>query len=144
LRRGRYDSRGALVFNLSIGAVLLSQLLVSIVDDNPPFRESLRRLLRSLGHRVNTFSSATDFLASPDLKDTACLIADVHMPAMTGIELYRQLVTLGHPIPTILVTAYPSEADQASALIDGVVCYLRKPIDEEHLSRCLQRALGAG
>jgi FixJ family two-component response regulator len=114
--------------------------LVSVVEDDQHFRESLRRLLRSLGYPVEAFPSAADFLASPRLVETACLIADVHMPAMTGIELYKYLIDAGHAIPTILVTAYPNDVDRARALNDGVVCYLRKPIDEQHLIRCLHAA----
>ena len=72
------------------------------------------------------------------------MIADVHMPAMTGIELYRHLIEAGHAIPTILVTAYPDDDVRARALNDGVVCYLRKPVDEEHLMRCLRAALQSG
>ena len=119
----------------------MSDLLISIIDDDQPFRESMRRLMRSLGYTVAAFSSAADFLASPHLSETVCLIADVHMPAMTGIELHRHLVKTARPIPTILVTAYPSDVEQASALKDGVVCYLRKPIDEQSLSRCLRAGL---
>ena len=68
---------------------MTKKLLVSVVDDDRFFRESMRRLMRSLGYTVEAFPSAADFLASPRLAETACLIADVHMPAMTGIELYR-------------------------------------------------------
>jgi FixJ family two-component response regulator len=63
------------------------------------------------------------------------------MPAMTGIELYRHLIETGHAIPTILITAYPNEVDRVRALKDGVLCYLRKPVDEQNLSRCLRAAL---
>jgi FixJ family two-component response regulator len=115
--------------------------LVSLVEDDRFVRDSMGRLMRSLGYIVAAFPSAADFLASPRLSETACLIADVHMPAMTGIELYRHLVAAGHTIPTILVTAYPNDVDQASALNDGVVCYLRKPVDEQRLTRCLRAAL---
>ena len=115
--------------------------LVSVVEDDQHFRESMRRLLRSLGCPVEAFPSAADFLASPRLVETACLIADVHMPAMTGVELYKHLIDAGHAIPTILVTAYPNDVDRARALDDGVVCYLRKPVDEQHLIRCLHAAL---
>ena len=115
--------------------------LVSVVEDDQFFRESMRRLMRSLGYSVEAFPSAADFLASPRLVETACLIADVHMPAMTGLELYRHLIDVGHAIPTILVTAYPDDDVRARALNDGVVCYLRKPVDEEHLMRCLRAAL---
>ena len=118
--------------------------LVSVVEDDQFFRESMGRLLRSLGYVVEAFPSAADFLASPRLGKTACLIADLHMPAMTGLELYRRLVDMGHAIPTILVTAFPDNDVRARALNDGVVCYLRKPVDEERLLRCLRAALHSG
>jgi FixJ family two-component response regulator len=118
--------------------------LVSVVEDDQFFRDSMGRLMRSMGYAVESFPSAADFLASPRLAETDCLIADVHMPVMTGIELYRQLVDAEHAIPTILVTAYPNDADRVRALNDGIVCYLRKPINEEHLKRCLREALDSG
>ena len=97
--------------------------------------------MRSWGYRVETFQSAADFLASPHLSETACLIADVQMPEMTGPELYRHLIALGYEIPTILVTAYADDQVRARALKDGVVCYLPKPVDEKRLLRCLDAAL---
>jgi FixJ family two-component response regulator len=118
--------------------------LISVVEDDRFFRESMGRLMRSLGYSVESFPSAADFLASSRLAETACLIADVHMPAMTGIELYRRLIDGGCAIPTILVTAYPNDVDRARALNDGIVCYLRKPIDERHLTGCLRAALAPG
>jgi FixJ family two-component response regulator len=123
---------------------MLKVSLVSVVEDDRFFRESLRRLMRSLGYTVEAFPSAADFLASPRLVETACLIADVHMPAMTGPELYKHLIEAGYAIPTILVTAYPDDVDRARALNDGVICYLRKPVDEKHLIRCLHEALHSG
>jgi FixJ family two-component response regulator len=122
----------------------MKKQLVSVVEDDQYFRESMRRLMRSLGYNVEAFSSAADFLASPRLIETTCLIADVHMPAMTGVELHRHLIEAGYTIPTILVTAYPDDVDRARALNDGVVCYLRKPVDEQHLIRCLRAALESG
>jgi FixJ family two-component response regulator len=119
-------------------------LLVSVVEDDRFFRESMRRLMRSLGYPVEVFSSAADFLASPRLPETACLIADVQMPATSGLELHRSLIDTGSAIPTILVTAYPNEIDRVRALNDGVVCYLGKPIDETLLMQCLRGALGSG
>jgi FixJ family two-component response regulator len=119
-------------------------LLVSVVENDRFFRESMRRLMRSFGFAVEAFSSAADFLASPRLVETACLIADIHMPAMTGVELHRHLIKVGYAIPTILVTAYPDNVDRARALNDGVVCYLRKPVDEQSLMRCLRAALESG
>jgi FixJ family two-component response regulator len=115
--------------------------LVSVVEDDQFFRESMRRLMRSLGYTVEAFASAADFLASPRLVETSCLIADVNMPAMTGLELHRHLIEMGHAIPTILVTAYPDNDARAHALNDGVACYLRKPVDEKHLMRCVRGAL---
>ena len=99
--------------------------------------------MKSLGYTVEAFSSATDFLASPRLAETACLIADVQMPVMTGLDLYRRLIDTGYAIPTILVTAHPNDVDRARALNVGVVCYLRKPLDQEHLTRCLRIALSS-
>src|ERR1700676_5055057 len=119
-------------------------LFVSVVEDDKHFRDSMRRLMRSLGYNVEAFPSAANFLASPRLIETTCLVADVHMHAMTGIELYKRLIEAGHTIPTILVTAYPDDVERARALNDGVVCYLRKPIDEQHLIRCLRAALTSG
>ena len=97
--------------------------------------------MRSLGYNVEAFSSAANFLASPRLVETTCLVADVHMPAMTGIELYKHLIEAGYTIPTILVTAYPDDGERTRALNDGVVCYLRKPVDEQYLIRCLRAVL---
>jgi FixJ family two-component response regulator len=115
--------------------------LISLVEDDRLFRESMGRLMRSLGYSVEAFPSAADFLASPRLAETACLIADVHMPAMTGVELYRHLIGIGFAIPTILVTAYLDDGVQARALKDGVICCLRKPLDEKNLKSCLRAAL---
>ena len=119
----------------------MNKVLVSVVDDDQFFRESMCRLMRSLGYTVDVFSSAAEFLASPLLAETACLITDIHMPAMTGLELYRRLIDTGHTIPTILVTAFPNDVDRARALNDGVVCYLSKPVNEDHLTRCVRKAL---
>jgi FixJ family two-component response regulator len=118
--------------------------LVSVVEDDQFFRESMSRLMRSLGYSVESFPSAADFLASERLIETSCLIADVNMPAMTGLELYRHLIDAGYTIPTILVTAYPDDDIRASALNEGVVCYLHKPIDQTHFMRCLRAAMHPG
>jgi FixJ family two-component response regulator len=115
--------------------------LVSVVEDDWCLRESTGRLMKSLGHSVEAFSSAADLLASPRLVETAFLIADAHMPAMTRIELYRHLIETGHAIPTILVTAYPDDDARSLALKEGMICYLRNPIDEDQLKRCLRAAL---
>lgn len=100
--------------------------------------------MRSLGYTVEAFASAADFLASPRLGETNCLIADVHMPGMNGDELYRRLIDAGCAIPTILVTAFPDDVIRARALNDGVLYYLNKPLDENQLIRCIRSALEAG
>ena len=115
--------------------------LISVVEDDEPFRKSMKKLMRVLGYTVEAFPSAADFLASPLLSATACLVTDVQMPGMTGLELHRHLVDVGHRIPTILVTAYPDEITRERVLKDGVVCYVAKPVDDEHLERCLRSAL---
>ena len=90
----------------------------------------MRRLLKSLNYAVAVFPSAAEFLASPKLAATACLVADVQMPAMTGVELFEHLLETGHAIPTILVTAYPNDGVRERMLTLGVECYLPKPLVE--------------
>ena len=121
-----------------------SRTLISIVDDDRLYRESMRKLVVLMGYTVEAFPSAADFLASRSLPETTCLIADVQMPGMTGVELHRHLVDAGYAIPTILVTAYPDEVVRDRALRDGIVCYLGKPVDDDHLERCLLSALQPG
>ena len=116
--------------------------LISIIDDDQPFRESMGRLLKLLGYAVESFPSAASFLSSPILRKTACLVTDVNMPGMTGLELHRHLTNAGISIPTIVVTAYPEEATRKSALRDGITCYLAKPVDDEQLESCIRSALG--
>src|SRR3954452_4514550 len=126
------------------GGCMPNALLVSVVEDDQVLREAMKRLMRSLGYAAEAFPSAADFLASPRLVETACLIADVQMPGMTGAELHRHLPDSGFAIPTILVTAYHDDNARVRALNEGVVCYLRKPIDEKHLIRCLRTAFHSG
>jgi FixJ family two-component response regulator len=112
---------------------VVSQHLISVVDDDEPFREAMTSLMKSLGFEVEAFSSAEAFLASPRLASTSCVIADVHMPAMTGIDLHRQLVASGRSVPVILITAYPDDDVRARALAAGVICYLSKTFDDDAL-----------
>jgi FixJ family two-component response regulator len=123
---------------------MLHRPLISVVDDDQPHRESMRKLIMLLGYTVEAFSSAADFLASRALPETACLVTDVNMPGMTGVELHRRLVDTGYAIPTILVTAYPDEVVRDQALKDGVICYLSKPVDDDILERCVRSALRSG
>jgi FixJ family two-component response regulator len=115
--------------------------LVSVVDDDESVRESIAGLLNWLGLRVKAFSTALEFLASPELSNSSCVIADVHMPQMTGIELYGRVRALGHDVPTILITAFPDDEARTHALAAGVVCYLSKPFDKDDLIGCIRTAL---
>jgi FixJ family two-component response regulator len=118
--------------------------LISIVDDDPSFGDSLRRLLKSLDYAVAVFTSGAEFLASHQLAATACLVADIHMPEMTGVELYNHLIERGHAIPTILVTAFPDDRVRKRMLNLGVECYLGKPLVETALIDCLRSAVARG
>ncbi len=120
----------------------MAKIEVAIVDDDESVREAMSGLMRSLGFSVKAFSSGEGFLRSNCLRRAACLIADVQMPGMTGLELHHRLVTSGSPIPTILITAYVDEKVRAQALKAGVACYLPKPIDESKLLACIHSALG--
>ena len=118
--------------------------VISIVDDDETVREGTMDLFRAMGFVAVAFRSATDFLNSSHLHNTRCLIADVQMPGMTGIELHNRLVESGHMIPTILITAYPDDRDRSRARQAGVVCYLAKPCSYDDLLTCVRSALGPG
>jgi FixJ family two-component response regulator len=114
--------------------------LISIVDDDEDIRAALTDLMLAVGFTVEAFPSAADFLRSPNMHDTSCLIADIHMPRMTGLELHHHLMQSGYDIPTILITAYPDDSVRDRALDQGVICYLPKPIDEDDLFMCIRSA----
>jgi FixJ family two-component response regulator len=115
--------------------------LISVIDDDESVREAITSFLESLGYKVESFACAVDFLESPTVRDTSCLITDVQMPRMTGLELHYRLVESGYAIPTILITAYPDDIIRAHALAAGVICYLGKPLDEDVLLPCVRLAL---
>ena len=117
--------------------------LISIVDDDDLFRTAVEKLVRSLGFKACTFASAESYLQSSMVKATHCLIADVQMPNMNGLELQEQLALLGYDIPIIFLTAYPDDALKARALNGGAICFLQKPLDLQgrRLVDCLREAL---
>ena len=123
------------------GVASKTKPLISIVDDDASIREAIAGLMNWLGFKVHTFASAVEFLASPDAGASSCVITDVQMPQMTGIELHKRMKELGYAIPTIMITAYPNEAARDSALADGVLCYLSKPFDKDVLIDCVRSAL---
>lgn len=115
--------------------------VISIVDDDASVRVATRNLLSSLGYTVYTFASAEEFLRSAHFNDTSCVIADVQMPAMSGIELQALLLTRGHQVPFIFITAFPEDYMRAKALKAGAICFLAKPFDRLTLIQCLDAAL---
>ena len=117
------------------------KLIISIVDDDESVRQSGMDLFNAMGFKAVAFSCADDFLSSNQLHGTCCLIADVQMPGMTGIDLYNRLIDLGNSIPTILITAYPDDADRTRALKAGVIGYLVKPYKLDDLLSCVRSAL---
>ena len=118
-----------------------SEIQITIMDDDEQSRAALAGLMQAMGFTIEAFPSALDFLASPIVRHTSCLIVDVHMPRMTGTELHSRLVGSGYDIPTILITAYPDDSARTRALDQGVVGYLTKPIDEKVLLGCVESAL---
>lgn len=116
--------------------------MIAIVDDDESVRQALASLMKSLGYSAVAFPSAEDFLNSNERHGTACLIADVQMPGMTGPQLHDRLVACGEPVPTILITAYRDEAVRARALQAGITCYLTKPFSQHELLACIRSAVG--
>ena len=120
--------------------------VISIVDDDASVRTATQNLVRSLGYTVHIFASAEAFLQSAQLKDTSCVIADVQMPAMSGVELQSHLRAMGHRLPFIFISAFPEENVRKRALEGGAICFLNKPFDGclliEHLHTALEQHRG--
>ena len=117
--------------------------VIAIVDDNESFRHATVSFIRSLGYAVLQFASAEAFLKSNQVDDTDCLISDVQMPGMNGIELQGKLIAQGHHFPIIFVTAFPEMKARARALASGAIGFLAKPFNDETLITCLNKALAA-
>jgi FixJ family two-component response regulator len=115
--------------------------VISIIDDDGSVRTATYNLVRTLGYVVHTFESAGAFLQSPHLHDTSCVIADIQMPVMTGLELQAHLVADGYRLPFIFITAFATENARMQALKAGASCFLTKPFTGEALINCLDAAL---
>jgi FixJ family two-component response regulator len=117
--------------------------LISIVDDDDLTRAAMEDLVRSLGFSARTFASAESFLQSPSVAETRCLILDVQMPKMSGVDLQDHMSQRGIDIPIIFITAFPHEAIKARALNAGAICFLHKPLDLQgpRLLDCIYAAL---
>ena len=118
-----------------------SNTLVAIVDDDVYVCEAVESLLKSIGFRTATFNSARDFLDSPEFSNVSCLVLDVSMPVMNGLELQRHLVA-SHPLPIIFITARNGDTRE-QALRAGAISFLTKPFSDEALINALNSALGA-
>jgi len=115
--------------------------LISVVDDDDSVRESLRGLLRSVTFGVEVFASAEEFLSSDRVRETDCLILDVRMPGMSGLELHRRLLSSHPDMPVIFITAHGDEELRSRALRGGAVDYLLKPFSDDALLNAVQTAL---
>jgi len=115
--------------------------LIAVVDDDASAREATAGLVKAFGYMVAVFECGRDFIRSPESGSAACLIADMQMARMSGLELFLALVAAGSPVPTILITAYPDDATRRRALQAGVVGFLAKPVDSETLLDCLRKAV---
>ena len=117
--------------------------IISIVDDDDAVRDAMKLLMRSLGYHASTFGSANEFLNSEQVDDTSCLITDVQMPGLSGIELQDRLIARGHRIPIIFITGYPDENLRMRAMKAGAIAFLTKPPNHDHLLDYLEMALKA-
>ena len=114
---------------------------VSIVDDDPLAREGIKELVESLGYKALAFVSAQDFLQSGAIVKTGCLITDLQMPGLNGLELQERLQAGGYNTPVILITAYPDEKHRSRAMSAGAIGFLSKPFEEQSLLECLNSAM---
>jgi FixJ family two-component response regulator len=115
--------------------------MISIVDDDTSFRDATNELVSSLGYRAETFGSAEEFLLSERLHDSCCIISDIQMPGLSGVELQSKLVADGNTTPIIFISAFPEEGIRKRVLEAGAIGFLSKPFDEERLIEYLQAAL---
>ena len=115
--------------------------IISVIDDDESVRAATNNLLRSHGYTVHTFASAEEFLRSAHLNDTSCVIADVQMSVMSGLELLTMMRAQGYRVPFIFITAFPDESVRARALRAGAICFLAKPFAGPTLINCLGTAL---
>ena len=115
--------------------------LISIVDDDESVRRTTKLLVESFGYRAAVFESAESFLKSEQLYDTSCLVVDVHMPGMNGLELQSHLAGEGYSIPAIFITAYGDKESHRQAMETGAVAFLAKPFSDEQLLKSIRSAL---
>jgi FixJ family two-component response regulator len=118
--------------------------IISIIDDDESMRCAVKSLVTSLGFRAYTFASAEKFLQSPRLDDTSCLITDLQMPGLSGVELQKLVAAQGRRMPIIFMTAFPEERMRARAMEAGALGFLSKPFESETLIKLIGKAIEAG
>ena len=124
------------------GKLKATNNLISVIDDDESIRRTTTLLIESFGFRAAAFASAASFLKSDELHDTSCLILDVRMPDMNGLELQSELAAAGYGIPIIFVTAYDDKESRGRAMQAGAVAFLGKPFSDEQLLQTVRSALG--
>jgi FixJ family two-component response regulator len=122
--------------------VAMTSGLISVVDDDESIRRTTTFLIESFGFRAAAFESAENFLKSGQLHETSCLIVDVQMPGMNGLELQSELAAAGYDIPIVFVTAYDNKVSRQQAMQAGAVAFLAKPFGDEQLLQTVRLALG--
>jgi FixJ family two-component response regulator len=141
--RVRQEEEFRLVLNRKDGK-LQNTPIVSIIDDDQEVRHAVQRLMRSRGFVTRAFASAEEFLQSPSLHETACVISDIQMPGMTGMELHDFMLKQGPRLPVIFLTAFPDERIEKRALQAGALGFLTKPFDAKTLIKLVDSALQNG
>ncbi len=117
--------------------------VISIIDDDPSVREATQSLVRSLGYATRVFASAEEYLESDQIRNSSCVITDLHMPGMSGTDLRDRLLADGYRIPIIFMTAYYEDGIRARVMNAGAIGFLRKPFADASLIECLDKALAA-
>jgi FixJ family two-component response regulator len=135
---GDHTGKPGLPVQKGTAAILGKSSIISVIDDDYFVRESIDNLVRSLGYEVAAFESAEQFLESGLLPETSCVITDLQMPGLSGLDLQHYLIAQGHRTPVIFVTADPEERFRRRALDAGALGFLGKPFDEEALINCLE------
>jgi FixJ family two-component response regulator len=118
-----------------------SDAIIAIVDDDPSVRRGLQRLIRSAGWKAETFASAQEFLARPGAEAPSCLVLDLQLPGLSGLDLQKRMAQVGLEIPIVFLTGHGSIPASVQAMKAEAIEFLTKPVDEEHLLKAIQEAI---
>ena len=142
-RMARRNLESTVKFHLRALASKLQKTIpmIAIVDDDDAVRRAIKRLVQSRGYSASTFASADKFLKSEQVSNTTCVITDLHMPGLSGLDLQDRLAAGGHRIPIIFITAYPEQHVKTRAVKAGALAFLSKPLNHDQLLGYLEKAL---